>query len=877
MPIYERGTVVRRPAESPVDSSSISIQHANAPTVTWRSSLGFRIPVLFAVLLLGLVGSIVIIAALEVEPLIVTQSDHLDSAENEVVLGHLTERLGLARTLAATVANYGEVVPLDVQTHMSQVAHLLDLENTRDFVAGGGIWPEPGRFSPGIERRSFFWGRNDSGDLQYYDDYNVADGTGYHNEEWYVPSKFLPEGSVYWSRSYIDPHSRQPMVTCTVPMFRDGERYGVTTVDIMLDGLQGFFRRLGQGRAGYRFLVDRSNSFITIPDALNASGTEAAMDDPSFPRNIHQLAARDPRFAPLADELNNLNLAIVSRARENSRYRKDLGKELSNGSHRIDRQEAELIAAMLIDPLAGAGIAHEPLSRFIVADDPILEEEASVSILHVPDTYWKIITVTPLKDKNAIATQLSGPILWSAVALMVLGFMSVFLWLRRRVTRPLQQLSQHVRDREDADTTDVDLSTNDEMGLLCYWLVRRERELNNAMQRIERARKNSDAANAAKGAFLANMSHEIRTPMTAILGYADLLNGASPEEHDEYVDIIRSNGQMLLQIINDILDLSRIDSGRVEVERIACNVRQLVDEVALLLKDRAHAAGLELDVKVASTVPDVVMTDPTRVKQILVNLLGNAVKFTPTGTVRLSVEWTREDSKLHMLVADSGIGIEAEALRNLFDAFTQADCSTTRKYGGTGLGLSITRGLARLLGGDITAESVIGEGSTFTATVSADAAIATSAEFALKQVVEKKRSDFDLTGVRVLLVDDGPDNRRLMSHHVRKAGATVTEAENGQIALDTYYAARETDEAFHVILMDMQMPILDGYSATTQLREAGEKIPVIALTAHTMTGDRERCLNAGCTAYLGKPINKVKLLTLVEKYARKSMQANEQL
>ncbi|MEM7164292.1 MAG: ATP-binding protein [Planctomycetota bacterium] len=859
-----------------MDSQSTTVEHAIPPTLSWQSSLGVRIPLLFSVLLLAMVGSIAMIAALEVEPLIVSQSDHIEIAENEVVLGHLIERIGLARTLAATVANYGEVAPLDEATHLSQVAHMLDVEGSRGFVAGGGIWPEPGLFTPGVERRSFFWGRNVDGDFEFFDGYNEPGGNGYHSEEWYVPAMTLPEGAVYWSRSYTDPYSQQPMVTCTVPMFRNGKRYGVTTVDIKLDGLQGFFRRLGQGRPGYRFLVDRNNRFITLPETASNNVDKLLADNATvtLPKNIHQLAAYEPRFSAMANELNNLNLAIVSRARENARYQPDLSKTLVRGSRQIDRQEAELITATFVDPLAGAALAHEPLARFSVKEDPLIGGPASVAILHVPDAYWKIVTVTPLDDKHAIASLISGPILWSAVSLIVLAFMSIFLWLRRRVTRPLKELSQHLRDRQNDSFEPIEINTKDELGLLNYWLIRRERELSQAMRRLERSREQSDAANAAKGAFLANMSHEIRTPMTAILGYTDLLESAPREEHDEYVGIIRSNGQMLLQIINDILDLSRIDSGRVEVERIVCNIRQLIEDTELLLRERVGAAGLGLDINVATNVPDVILTDPTRVKQILVNLLGNAVKFTPQGAVRLEVHWSSQDRKLHMDVTDTGIGIPPDALANLFDAFTQADCSTTRKYGGTGLGLSITRGLARLLGGDITVESEVGVGSTFHVTVSADTAIETSAEFTLKEVAEKKRKDFDLTGVRALLVDDGPDNRRLIGHHLRKAGATITEAENGQVGVDLYREALDSDESFHVILMDMQMPILDGYSATTLLREEGHTIPVIALTAHTMTGDREKCLEAGCTAYLGKPINKSKLLALVERYAHKMMQTS---
>ena len=386
---------------------------------------------------------------------------------------------------------------------------------------------------------------------------------------------------------------------------------------------------------------------------------------------------------------------------------------------------------------------------------------------------------------------------------------------------------------------------------------------------LEKAHAVAQAATRAKSEFLANMSHEIRTPMTAILGYADLLR--DPEltrgDHHTYLNVIRRNGDHLLDLINDVLDLSKIEAGRMTIEQVECSPGEILGEIASMLQERARKKSLEFEVYFAGVVPATIVSDPTRVRQILLNLVGNAIKFTMRGSVtvtcRLRDAQDSEQRLLSFTVRDTGIGLGPVEQQQVFTAFSQGDNSTTRRFGGTGLGLAISRRLARMLGGDITVESIVGQGSAFTLTIPTgnladvellEQPLARTPEEA--EEVEPQREH--LTG-RILLAEDGRDNQLLVTHYLHKAGAAVEVAADGALALA---AARANTPGFDLILMDMQMPKLDGYEVTRTLRAEGWTGPIVALTAHAMPGDREKCLAAGCDEYLTKPIDRQQLIRL---------------
>ena len=410
------------------------------------------------------------------------------------------------------------------------------------------------------------------------------------------------------------------------------------------------------------------------------------------------------------------------------------------------------------------------------------------------------------------------------------------------------------------------------------------------------AREAAEAASRAKSEFLANMSHEIRTPMNAILGFTDLLRDQqlTPADRLNHIETIHRNGKFLLSIINDILDLSKVEAGQMHVERTKTSLWTIIADVTSLMRVRAIEKGITLDVEFAFPLPQSIQTDPQRLRQILINLVGNAIKFTDSGGVRMIVRVDPADAtrpRARIEVVDTGIGITPEQMSRLFRPFSQADNSTTRRYGGTGLGLAISQRLAQRLGGDIEAHSTPGKGSSFIVSVDVGplegVPIHRSAREAAGTVEETATSTAgipaptttaapaaapaadELKGARVLLAEDGPDNQKLITFILRKAGVILEVADNGQIAVDKALAAAEAGAPFDLILMDMQMPVKDGYAATTELRHRGYTGPIIALTAHAMSGDREKCIAAGCTDYATKPIQRPQLMALMSRLLQK--------
>jgi PAS domain S-box-containing protein len=394
-----------------------------------------------------------------------------------------------------------------------------------------------------------------------------------------------------------------------------------------------------------------------------------------------------------------------------------------------------------------------------------------------------------------------------------------------------------------------------------------------AMRDLRDAKLVAESANRAKSEFLANMSHEIRTPMTAILGYSDLLleeaqREGAPPDRKEALRAIERNGRHLLELIDDILDLSRVEAGQLAIKAKPFSPWRLLSDVRSLMLPRASEKGLAFDVSCASTVPSQLVGDPLRLRQILINLVGNAIKFTDTGSVSVVLRKVERDGipVLSSEVSDTGIGIPNEQANRIFEPMVQGDGSATRAFGGAGLGLAIAKRLTERLGGDLSLESRPGAGSTFRVSLPFVEARAASQQEPVRVATADAPLRVDarrLGSVQVLLAEDSDDARTLLEEILREAGATVYGVEDGERAVRAALDAMRAGSPFDVILMDMEMPVLDGFAATRILRRLGCDHPIIAVTAHAMVEDRDRCLAAGCDAYVAKPLERSVLLRVV--------------
>lgn len=420
--------------------------------------------------------------------------------------------------------------------------------------------------------------------------------------------------------------------------------------------------------------------------------------------------------------------------------------------------------------------------------------------------------------------------------------------------------------------------TNAEVAMMNSRLERISRQREQAMEEAKVAKAMADTANMAKSDFIASMSHEVRSPMTSILGYAELLQDQenTPIDRETAIEAISRNGLYLLSIINDILDISKIEAGKMQVECIPCSPCEIINDVMVQMWVKADEKNISLNVEYVGKIPETIQSDPIRLRQILINLIGNAVKFTEQGGVRLVVQLDQSqlnNTALHFDIIDTGIGLTSKQADRLFKTYSQADPATTRLFGGSGLGLSISRKLAELLGGKIKLiNSKPSEGSQFRIILpTGSLANCAYVQNPSSQIHKREHADSKnhsailLSNYKILLVEDHPDNQQLVSLFLSKAGAKVEIAANGRQAIEAAMEAKGRQKPFDVILMDMQMPILDGYEATRRLRANGYTDLIIALTAHAMVDDQKKCLDCGCDAYISKPVTRYQLIDSIHK------------
>jgi signal transduction histidine kinase len=395
-----------------------------------------------------------------------------------------------------------------------------------------------------------------------------------------------------------------------------------------------------------------------------------------------------------------------------------------------------------------------------------------------------------------------------------------------------------------------------------------EQKVKDRTDQLAEATRRAQAANQAKSEFLANISHELRTPMNGVIGMLDIaLDHELSGELVEQLQTAQHCAHSLLSLLNDILDLSKIEAGKMTLEKIPFDVRAVVADCIKAHQPKAQENSVELRSEVSPGVPREIVGDPLRVRQILSNLVSNAVKFTEHGTVTLRMDGEAgrgSEFTLRFTVEDSGTGIPADKLLYIFDEFTQANGSVSRKYGGTGLGLAITRRLVELHGGEIKVTSELGRGAVFTVKLLCEAAMPVATPDIVVPAPAKLQAGSSNSTARILVVEDNQVNQKVVTAVLRKRGFHIELANDGQEALDKL----ENCEAFNLVLMDVQMPVLDGLEATRLIRKESrwKSLPIIAMTAHAMNGDKERCLEAGMSGYISKPVHPSLLLSTVDEF-----------
>ena len=767
-------------------------------------------------------------------PLFEEQANKFSEVLGKQIVLKLHERLAATEALTQAMANLAATLPKDSAVIHKVIPQILEAHGLASLIAGGGVWPEPYTFNPDVERRSFFWARDSHNNFVYYDDYNDPEGNGYHNEEWYVPARFLPPNRVYWSRSYIDPYSLEPMVTCTAPYFHRGRFAGVVTIDLRLSGLDQFMVKLLQDTGGYAFAVDRNNTLISFPDSEMA--VQQTVDENGNISRVYlgtaEVAINQPSFSAIAEQLDDsIDTVLLSLMEKANSSLLSISTAIEDGSYQVDPDEAKRIAGILLSDASDV----EKLHQFTTDTDPIVAEPLNVSLFSVGATGWRVVVAVPQRAVESRIGFISQRLLtWILASTLVVCLLTALLF-NKFFLSPVKKLTAQMKNLVSKDTRhgSLVLGGKHELSLLAEWFNLRTQLLNETLTHLQQrndaldqarheateSKEIAEKANQAKTEFISNMSHEIRTPMNGVVGMLGLLkrtNSLSAQQA-EYVKLAQSSADTLMTLINEILDFSRIDAGELKLEVIEFSLIDALDEFVDFMALRCQEKGLDLVLHIDTTLPERIAGDPARIRQILNNLVSNSIKFTHSGEISLEVLKQDKDGQpfVYFRVTDTGIGIPRQRLEEIFDSFSQGDSSLTREYGGTGIGLTLVHQLVNLMDGTVGVESELGKGSCFWFEIPLQSSGGGVNDLPMS-----------LHGKRVMLVESHGASLTALSDYLSYWGMLVDVAGNADEAIKH---VSNPDYRCDVAVIDGQMRCSDHLLLPDALMERGNNLPLVIM------------------------------------------------
>lgn len=825
----------------------------------WYNSIKFKALMLFCLMLLVVFIAISYVLNTTGKDIVHHSAEQRVQAHVELVAQRLSQQTDNIQSVAKSLAgilNENDSVK-DIE---QKILAILTNDGLQGIVASGGFWPEPYTLNPTQAKASVFISFDENGHYQKIDDYNFATARPYHIEEWYAPARFFKK-NVYWSRAYIDPYTKEAMVTLSTPVYFKSIFSGVVTIDVKLDKIQTYLQLSGHEFSGYFIAFDRVGRMMSYPE----NAIENTNDLSLLPQ-ISSLVDNNPQFSTLALITNYAKqFAYFNRSSDPTLF--SLATQLVSTSSDIDLSFAFSIAKQLVEEKP---FFSKPAPVFIhhLENDPILKERSIVFGQNLRDTHWLLVGVLPERLLLLEATELKNDLFFGmiliALLLMSVSYAAIYLY----IVKPMVKVRETLMEKNEpyVPLNSVYFHQKDELGMLIN-------EFNQLGSYLIQTKEFALEAIHAKQLFLAHISHEIRTPLNGILGATALMQEDSMStKQAEYLSVIGHSSRRLMSIVNNILDFNQIDSSYLELKNEVFSLDKVGQYVYdLMLPTIYHKPKLRFNYQFDLACPKWVIGDAHRLEQIILNLISNALKFTDKGEVILSIKGQRFSLQyldIIIAVSDTGVGIALDKLHSIFDKFKQADLATKHQFGSSGLGLAVTQQLVNLMKGEIQVSSDVGLGSRFEVHIRLP--LAQTKKNNLSQIAKSRVNKF--SNKRCLFVEDNVINLMVGEKLLSKLGFIVDKAVDGLQAIE-----KTKQQIYDIILMDIQMPHMDGLEATRQIRaddNLNKITPIIAMTANEFKQDMWRCINNGMQGHINKPLYENEMVIICNQILVKEQQVN---